>query len=425
MNFNITFKPILGGVLFVWEEVNDVATQSSGWTSDGGLLWDTTYPARTTSISVTATPGGGTTGTFTMPVQDADGYQYVSVLRLAIGTQAIPGQPGTCEFLYHTHWDIMQLNSNDNNLPYYLPSTTGLVGTGHPSLGNTQCMLDPSHSSFTASGTGLSMSLALTFPAPYIASGQPINAATIPGVNWAQKGTWAANAPPPTTPVSVSTNPSGLSVMVDGSNCPLPCNLQWVVGAPHTISTTSTQQGGAGTQYVFANWSDGATALPHPVTATAGLSYAANFTTRYQLMTSVSATFPAGGTFSVSPDCRNCGRDRGTSTSITANSNNGSTFSGYSGSLSGGSATQTLFMNGPKSVIGNFYYNPPVITSPYTLPPGTVGSAYSYNFTVSGGNSSYVFAVGSGVPIGLSVVSNGPEFRFDLRHSKSSGHLQL
>lgn len=331
-----------------------------------------------------------------MPVQDADGYQYVSVLRLAVGPQAIPGQPGTCELLYHTHWDIMQLNSNDNNSPYYLAATTGLVGTGHPSLGNTQCTLDPTHSSFTGSGTGLTMSLALTFPPAYIASGQAINAATIPGLDhFVQEGSWAANAPGSTVPVTVGASVSGLSFTVDGVTYTTSHTFNWTPQSPHQISTPSPQAGAPGTQYAFANWTGGG-AQSQNITATAGVNYTANFTPQYYLTTAASQ----GGSISPASGWYN----GGTSVPVTATPSTGYGFAGFSGGIiSGITNPQTVPpMTTAGAVTANFSVALSVVTT--SLPTATQGTPYSASLTATGGSGPYSWFIAN-LPQGLSLTS--------------------
>src|SRR6185436_12056358 len=79
-------------------------------------------------------------------------------------------------------------------------------------------------------------------------------------------GVSETNGGVPTVAFSIATAPGGLSVTVDGGACAAPCAVQWTPGTTHTIAATATQAGSAGTQYVFANWSDGG-AVSHSVTA--------------------------------------------------------------------------------------------------------------------------------------------------------------
>jgi hypothetical protein len=79
--------------------------------------------------------------------------------------------------------------------------------------------------------------------------------------------------------ITITSAPAGLSLLVDGSACTAPCSVQWTAGTNHTIAATpSPQAGGAGVQYVFANWSDGG-AQSHSVSApSSAATYTANFT---------------------------------------------------------------------------------------------------------------------------------------------------
>jgi len=85
---------------------------------------------------------------------------------------------------------------------------------------------------------------------------------------------------------TVTTSLPGLSFSVDSKPYTAPQTFNWNPGDGHTIGTTSPQSGAAGTQYVFANWSDQG-AQSHSVTApSSNTTYTANFTTQYQLTVS-------------------------------------------------------------------------------------------------------------------------------------------
>jgi len=78
--------------------------------------------------------------------------------------------------------------------------------------------------------------------------------------------------------ITVTTNPPGLSVVVDGGQPALaPQFLNCTPGSPHTISTTSPQTASTGVVYGFANWSDGG-GQTHSITCPAvATTYTANF----------------------------------------------------------------------------------------------------------------------------------------------------
>ena len=148
------------------------------------------------------------------------------------------------------------------------------------------------------------------------------------------------------------TNPSGLTVIVDGTSHTTPYQTSWTRGTVHTINTTSPQSGGAGTQYVFSSWSDGG-AQSHSVTASNNdRTYTASFTTQYYL--TMSASPSTGGTVTPSSGWRN----KGQSVAINATANSGFGFASWSGtgsgSYTGTTKSTTITMNGPISEVGNF-----------------------------------------------------------------------
>src|ERR1700682_4426427 len=63
---------------------------------------------------------------------------------------------------------------------------------------------------------------------------------------------------------------------------------------PHTIAVASPQAGGAGTQYVFAGWSDGGAASHSISVGASAATYTATFKTQHKL--TISASPVSGGT---------------------------------------------------------------------------------------------------------------------------------
>ena len=194
------------------------------------------------------------------------------------------------------------------------------------------------------------------------------------------------------TQVTVSSAPPGRSLTVDGSSRAAPCVFQWTPGSSHTIATTSPQAGGTGTQYVFANWSDGG-ALSHSITVPASAAtYTASFTTQYYLTTSASPA--SGGTINPASGWYNS--NAVVSVSATPASSSW-TFTGFSGALSGTATPQNLTMNAPATVTASFV--DPIIsvnTSPVGLLFNVDGAAYRNGFNqVWAINSSHTLSVPS------------------------------
>jgi hypothetical protein len=147
--------------------------------------------------------------------------------------------------------------------------------------------------------------------------------------------------------ITVASSPAGLSLTVDNVACTSPCAQQWTPGSTHTIAA-STQAGAAGTQYVFASWSDGGTAS-HTVTGPSSAStYTATFGTQYFLTTSAAPS--AGGSISPASGWYNSGAVVAVSATAAA----GYTFAGFSGALTGTATPQNVTMNAPATVTANF-----------------------------------------------------------------------
>ena len=73
-----------------------------------------------------------------------------------------------------------------------------------------------------------------------------------------------------TSAVTVGTNVPGLAFTVDNSAAYTAAQtFTWTSGQQHTLTVSSPQSGGAGTQYAFMNWSDGASALSDTITVNA------------------------------------------------------------------------------------------------------------------------------------------------------------
>ena len=104
------------------------------------------------------------------------------------------------------------------------------------------------------------------------------------------------------TPTSwtVSTNPLGLTVIVDGEEVTTPAVFDWTPGSEHTLSVPPDPQVRPGSRYRFGRWSDADAAGTRTVTATSATTlYDANFVAAHRISTRVR---PEGaGTVTVSP----------------------------------------------------------------------------------------------------------------------------
>jgi hypothetical protein len=152
-------------------------------------------------------------------------------------------------------------------------------------------------------------------------------------------------------PVTVGTNITGSSFLVDGTTYSSTQTLNWPSGSSHTIAVVSPQSGGTGTQYVWSSWSDGG-AVSHTIAPASASTYTATLNTQYLLSATVS---PAGsGTITAVPSSSTGYYDSGTPVQLTAAPGAGSTFLNWSGDLNGTANPQTLTMSAPHTTVANF-----------------------------------------------------------------------
>ena len=111
--------------------------------------------------------------------------------------------------------------------------------------------------------------------------------------------------------VTVTSNPPGLSVVVDGASVTTPQVYGWALNSMHTLGVGSSAQTLSGGTYVYGRWND-STDASHAITVTHGNNrvaqpanvpavtvYTANFV---QLSSYTAAVYPAGsGSVTVSP----------------------------------------------------------------------------------------------------------------------------
>jgi uncharacterized protein (TIGR03437 family) len=103
----------------------------------------------------------------------------------------------------------------------------------------------------------------------------------------------------PLIATTITSNPLGLQVMVDGSLITTPEAFTWAAGSTHNVDVPLVQGGGTPTRYQFGRWSDNGLKA-HSIVATPDVTvYSANFIRQFQFNYSVS---PIGsGTVNVSP----------------------------------------------------------------------------------------------------------------------------
>ncbi len=150
--------------------------------------------------------------------------------------------------------------------------------------------------------------------------------------------------------IMIQTSPAGLQFSVDnGAAQTAPQTLTLPPGS-HSLAVAATQAGAAGTQYVFAGWSDSGAASHTINVGSASATYTATFKTQYQL--TLSALPAAGGT--VTP-ATGTFFDAGTVVPVNATANAGFAFNGWTGPVAGaGSASTMATLSAPLSITANF-----------------------------------------------------------------------
>jgi GH25 family lysozyme M1 (1,4-beta-N-acetylmuramidase) len=164
-----------------------------------------------------------------------------------------------------------------------------------------------------------------------------------------------SSAPPATVSVTLSSVPSGLEVIVDGSPFPTPQSVTWQSGSSHTISAPTGQFSvDSHTRYDFLSWSDGGSQT-HTVAPAVTTIYTANFDTNYLL--DVTASPLTDGTIAGNPP--GGWYPPGESVYLTATPQSGYEFVSWTGEDSYSGNMALVVMNGYRSVTANFALLPP------------------------------------------------------------------
>ncbi len=254
---------------------------------------------------------------------------------------------------------------------------------GNPNSGVLVAFTAPSPSGPTALFLGSSLTAAASTNSsgnagsPYLVANTVGGAFTISGT--VQGLTGAANfSLTNLIPVTIGTNPSGLSFSVDGANYSSQAIFDWAPGSRHRISTSSPQSGETGMRYVWDSWSDGGI-MSHSITVpTATSNYTANFTTQYLLTTIASPS--SGGTVGPATGFYNAGQQ----VALSAAPSLGYSFSGWSGtgsgSYTGTNAGAMVTMNGAIQETASFVESNASVTVG-TSPPGLSFSVDGANYT--------------------------------------------
>ncbi len=191
----------------------------------------------------------------------------------------------------------------------------------------------------------------------------------------------------------ITTSLANLTVQVDGSSCPTPCDIQRPVGTTVHVGAPSSVPVTDGVRQDFLGWpGSGSSSTDWSLTLTADpVTLAANYHVMNRL--AASATPPNGGTWSFAPSSTDSFYDSQTTVIVGITPLPGYRFHGWSGDLTGTKPAGAVAMNAPRAVQAQLdpipYIAPTGVTNgagttPETgLAPGSVASVFGASFTTS------------------------------------------
>ncbi|MGJ5819532.1 InlB B-repeat-containing protein [Paludibaculum fermentans] len=292
------------------------------------------------------------TGSFT---QGQQGAAYT----LTVGNAS--GSPATTGTVYVT-----------NTLPAGL-TPISITGNGWNCQNLSTC-----YRSDTLAGGSSYPPLIVTVNVAINATSPQVNQATVTGGNSPQASTTDSTAI--LTLVNLTSNPSGMTIVADGTAYTTPKSFGWAAGSSHTLSVGSPQTFG-NSRYGYLSWSDGG-AQAHTITApSTSTTYSANFKTQNKL----TLVANPGGSISASPASADGWYDTTQVLQITAAPAALYTFSNFSGDLVGGANPQSIAMVVPRSVTANFLAINPQPSAASVTPSSGSGTSASFTATYTAG----------------------------------------
>jgi hypothetical protein len=187
LNLAISFQAAFAGAKGIFMEVQS-ATQDSGWSNLGS--WTVTSGGGGGSngppapVSVTPHSSSGSSQTFAFTFTDPNGATDIVSTQMDINAQL--SATNACYFYYSRASNALYLASDAG--AWQGPVTVGGSGT----LSNSQCTVNAATSSVSASGTTLTLNLAISFEAGFAgAKGifMELQNATVDS-GWSQLGNW-------------------------------------------------------------------------------------------------------------------------------------------------------------------------------------------------------------------------------------------
>jgi hypothetical protein len=343
--------------------------------------WVETAPSVT---SVSPASGSVMTQTFTFTASSPSGFADITELQLLFNT-TVSGADG-CYIRYRANALYLADNSGTNWLGGFAPGSAGTAN-------NSYCSISGSGASVSGSGTQLSVTVPVTFQSVFAGakntyaitfdddamnSGwQPMGTWTVPGTPvgpdfelTTSQNTWYVTTGPSTPTFNIDIKPlNGLTGPVSLTVEPFfycygPAFNPASVSAPSWRTTLSMTCNEPNVNHTY--WAT-VTATGGGKTHQLGLYLYIIATQQYLLTTSVNP--PGAGSVTLNPP--GGWYTSGTQVQVTATPTTGYQFTGFSGSLAGGSPGY-LIMNSSKSAMANFtQQQPSTVTQTITTSPVT------------------------------------------------------
>jgi hypothetical protein len=203
----------------------------------------------------------------------------------------------------------------------------------------------------------------------------------------------------PTT--TVTADPIGTPVLVDGVQYTTPARFAWVPGSSHTLSAVDSVA--AGTRRTFVRWSNGG-ARTHSIAAG---SQASTYTAQQALAHAVNLAPTVGGTTAISPAAADRFYAPGTAVTLTAVANPGYCFAGWTGLLADTPPVANLSVTKPYDISGRFVPGDIIVFPERAVVPAAGGSV-ALNVSAVGCKWTALTSGSSWLQISNTALNSGP-----------------
>ncbi len=189
--------------------------------------------------------------------------------------------------------------------------------------------------------------------------------------------------------LKVLTNPAGITLKIDGTDCVSPCSVDRNPGAQVSIVAPPSVPIDAGARMDFLGWGDGGAATRTFTVNGDSQTVFANYGYSYRV--ALASDPDQGVDYQLSPPSSDLFYSTGTDLTVTANARSGFRFRRWAGDLIGVYNIGKLTVNGPKSIIAMLdrvpYIAPAGIknaagdTPDGTIAPGSIITIYGQSLT--------------------------------------------